>query len=85
MEALNSLVLGFTGLLLATLVGLTIWSLKVIMDVRGGCGGCTEKIKNIKEKQNNLEKRQDVLEGTVGELALDVNNIKQRVETLEDK
>jgi hypothetical protein len=83
MEALNNVILGFTGLLLATLVGLTIWSLKIIMDVRAGCGGCTEHIKNIDQRQGRLEIRQDTLEANHSELALNVGNIKQRVETLE--
>ena len=84
MEALNNVILGFTGLLLATLVGLTIWSLKIIMDVRAGCGGCAANIKNLGKRQDGLEKRQDILDGTVGDMALDVGNIKQRVQTLED-
>jgi hypothetical protein len=84
MESLNSLILGFTGLLLTTLVGLTVWCLKVIMDVRAGCGGCQQNIKHLGIRQDNLEKRQDIIEGTVGDLALDVGKIEQRVQTIED-
>lgn len=82
MESLNPILLGLVGSLLLILVGLTIWALKVIIDVRSGCGGCTQKIKNLGERQTSLEKRQDLIEGTVGDLALDVGNIKQ---TLKDK
>lgn len=85
MEALNPILLGLVGSLLLMLLGLTIWALKVILDVRTGCGGCAVKIKNLGEKQKDLEKRQDIVEGTVGDLALDVGNIKQRVQILEEK
>ena len=85
MESLNSFILGFTGLLLATLVGLTIWALKVIIDVRAGCGGCTQNIKNLGKRQDGLEKRQDLLEANHGDLALQVGDIGNRVEALEGK
>jgi coenzyme F420-reducing hydrogenase gamma subunit len=67
------------------LLGLTIWALKVIMDVRSGCGGCAANINNLGEKQKGLEKRQDLMDATVGDLALSVGNIEQRVHVLEDK
>jgi len=85
MESLNGPLLGLTSLLLAILLGLTIWALKVIIDVRSGCGGCTEKIKNLSKRQGALEGRQDVLEANHGDLALQVGDIDHRVEALEGK
>ena len=84
MEALNPILLGLVGSLLLMLLGLTIWALKVIMDVRAGCGGCAANIKNLGERQDGLEDRQNVIEGTVGDLALDMGDVKRRVKTLED-
>jgi|GEM_PF-3571465 hypothetical protein len=84
MEALNTIILGIASGALLALLGLTIWALKIIMEVRGNCGPCQANVKNIDKRQGGLEKRQDVLEADHGDLALKVGKIDSRVQVLED-